>query len=325
MASVSDIPDPPRIAIIGAGMCGLACAARLRQAGQAPVVFEKSRGTGGRMAARRADGLGFDHGAQYVTAKGAAFGEFLARAAAAGDAARWEPRAEPASGNDWHVGLPAMNGMLRSLADRTEIRLSTEVRSVAPENGRWLVDAGAARDVFDRVVCTAPAPQARQILAPVDDMAGKLAPVDIAPCWALMVAFDTPLAGLPDATRPGAGPLAWIARDASKPGRPAEPESWVVHARPDWSAAHLELGRDEVRDRLLALFADRAGGLPQAVHASAHRWRYAMTLAPLGQPFAASADGAVMAGGDWALGARVEAAYRSGMAMAEAVLTDQPS
>jgi renalase len=35
----------------------------------APIVFDKGRGIGGRLATRRApDGRQFDHGAQYITA-----------------------------------------------------------------------------------------------------------------------------------------------------------------------------------------------------------------------------------------------------------------
>ncbi|HIP78813.1 MAG TPA: FAD-binding protein, partial [Kiloniellaceae bacterium] len=44
----------PRIAVIGAGLAGLLCARRLQDAGLHPVVFEKSRGLGGRLATRRA-------------------------------------------------------------------------------------------------------------------------------------------------------------------------------------------------------------------------------------------------------------------------------
>ncbi len=49
-----------RIAVIGSGMAGLACARRLADAGRAPVVFDQGRGIGGRLATRRtSDGLQF--------------------------------------------------------------------------------------------------------------------------------------------------------------------------------------------------------------------------------------------------------------------------
>ena len=57
--------EKPNIAIIGAGMTGVVCARNLKDAGYETIIFEKSRGIGGRMATRRtSEGLQFDHGAQ---------------------------------------------------------------------------------------------------------------------------------------------------------------------------------------------------------------------------------------------------------------------
>jgi predicted NAD/FAD-dependent oxidoreductase len=57
-----------KLAIIGAGMAGLAAAHWLRR--ERPdievLIFEKSRGVGGRTATRRVQGAVFDHGAQYI-------------------------------------------------------------------------------------------------------------------------------------------------------------------------------------------------------------------------------------------------------------------
>jgi predicted NAD/FAD-dependent oxidoreductase len=59
-----------QLAIIGAGVAGLAAARALRQ--RRPdltiTIYEKSRGLGGRAATRRRDGCIFDHGAQYMKA-----------------------------------------------------------------------------------------------------------------------------------------------------------------------------------------------------------------------------------------------------------------
>ena len=56
----------PSVAIIGAGMSGLAAARVLSDAGYAVTIFEKSRGVGGRAATRRRAGFIYDHGAQYI-------------------------------------------------------------------------------------------------------------------------------------------------------------------------------------------------------------------------------------------------------------------
>ena len=49
--------------IIGAGITGLKLAKEHQSAGKKVVILEKSKGLGGRLATRRMDDLGFDHGA----------------------------------------------------------------------------------------------------------------------------------------------------------------------------------------------------------------------------------------------------------------------
>ena len=73
---------PPRapassIAVVGAGIAGIACARTLMQAGHRVTVFEKSAGAGGRMSTRRTEFGGFDHGAQYFTVRDARFRQLL--------------------------------------------------------------------------------------------------------------------------------------------------------------------------------------------------------------------------------------------------------
>ncbi|MDP3634933.1 FAD-dependent oxidoreductase [Phenylobacterium sp.] len=91
-----------RVAVIGAGLAGLACATALRRAGHAVTVLDKGRGPGGRMSARRVETpLGqvtFDHGAQYFTARDPGF-QAQVRAWAWPGSARPGPR--PARTRGW--------------------------------------------------------------------------------------------------------------------------------------------------------------------------------------------------------------------------------
>ena len=69
-----------KVAVVGAGIAGIACARTLMQAGLDVTVFEKSTGAGGRMSTRSSEFGGFDHGAQYFTVRDARFEKALATA-----------------------------------------------------------------------------------------------------------------------------------------------------------------------------------------------------------------------------------------------------
>lgn len=318
----------PRIAVIGAGMAGLACADRLRAGGLEPVVFDKSRGLGGRLATRRAEeGRTFDHGAQFVTARLPAFQTFMDNAVANGAAALWDPRGTDDKPTDtpWFVGTPGMNGMVKPMATDLDLRLGAPVTGLVREGSGWRVQSEASdiAQFFDLVVCTAPAPQTRALADPLPDITSAMNAVAIAPCWALMLAFAVPFDPGFDVKRLTDGPIALLARTTSKPGRAGRPECWVLHAAPDWSRTHLEEDPAAIAGLLLAHLPEAFGvPVPAPDHAVAHRWRYAQTTAPLGRPFLPSVDGTFFAGGDWCLGARVEAAFESGSAIAETILKE---
>lgn len=316
----------PRIAIIGAGMAGLTCAHQLRQQGWSPVIFEKSRGIGGRLATRRTDsGNAYDHGAQFVTARDPAFVDLLETLQRSGAAAAWTPRLPvdaPRPAHTWWIGTSGMSALLKPLAALLDVRLRATVSALRRHAGRWELRLAEQElvEIFDAVVITVPAPQARALLADVSSLADALDSVAIAPCWAAMFAFEAPWDVPFEAARFDAGPIAWIARESSRAGLVGGSDRWLVHAAPHWSAAHLGHAPEDILVLMQAALAEQTGVvLPPTAFAQAHRWRYAMTTQPLGQPFLADASARLWVGGDWCLGARVESAFLSGTAMAQAV------
>jgi renalase len=317
----------PRIAIIGAGMAGLTCARALQHAGFRPVVFDKGRSPGGRLATRRLDGdIRFDHGAQYVTAHGDAFRATLAALVDDGFAERWRPATangiDPAT-EDWITGTPGMSALVKPLATGLDLHAACEVIAVERGSAGWRVRTAAntAGDCFDLVVSTVPVQQARRLFGAGRDVAQALDGVKMAPCWALMLVSAGPVAGLPDVLQTDSETLSWLSRNNSKPGRNAARECWVAHATPDWSNRHLELEREPVAALLVDAVQRMLGNtMPRVGQAIAHRWRYARTVEALGRPFLAGSDGTLFLGGDWALGARVECAFDSGRAIAQAII-----
>jgi predicted NAD/FAD-dependent oxidoreductase len=301
------------IVIIGAGMAGLACARRLADAGLTPIVLDKGRGIGGRVATRRAGDLQFDHGAQYVNAHSA---EFAAVLRSLGDAVvGWQG----GKGCTHSVGVPGISAIPKALGAGLEIRQNARVARLLQDDDGWALhlDTGTMRAA--RVVVTVPAPQA-DLLGAGHPLLHALAPVRFAPCLTLMAAITAPA---PFITRQDADDcLAWIAQDSAKPGRPqGGATAWVAQAGEAFSQTHLDETPTEIAARMLLLLCDRLGvPLDRMTHASAHRWRYARVTQALGQPFLRSPDATLYLGGDWCIGPRVEAAWTSGTAIADDIL-----
>ena len=348
---------PGAVAVIGAGVAGLACARTLHDAGVPVTVFEKSRGVGGRSATRRVELGGavvqFDHGAQYFTARDADFAAAVRDWEARGLVARWAGRiavvdsgavtAPPAPAPPRWVGTRGMSAVGRALAAGLDVRLGSQISGLRATGAGWHVEdeRGAPVADFTDVVVAVPAPQAAPLLrAAAPALARDAARAVMTPCWSAMLAFPEPVPVAFDGAFVGARgrhrgegsvaggaadgsgrALSWVARDSSKPGRPREgAECWVAHATPEWSAAHLERAAGDVARALARAFAEELGGVPAPHVAIAHRWRYATPAPALDAPFLFDPAVRLGACGDWCGGPRVEGAYRSGRALAARIL-----
>lgn len=306
------------VAIIGAGIAGLACADRLAEAGCTVRLFDKGRGPGGRMSTRRIEldgaSVTFDHGAQYFTARDPRFAAVLKQWAQKDLAAPW-----PAAGPDAWVGTPGMDAPVHALAKRHSVEWGRRVERVVRDGGRWtLPGAGAA--TFDALVIAIPAEQAAALLQPIAPrLAAHAASVPTLPCWTMLAAFDERLPLATDVIRgDDHAALGWAARDSAKPGRPGG-ERWVVQGGAHWSQRYLEEAAPTMAGRLLHALEHHAGTALAPRYITAHRWRYARTTAA--EP-AVLWDAGARVGlcGDWCREARVEGAWVSGHTLARAMV-----
>jgi predicted NAD/FAD-dependent oxidoreductase len=309
---------PLNIAIIGAGLAGLACAQRLTVAGHTVSLFDKGRGPGGRMSTRRVatpqGEAAFDHGAQYFTVRDVCFRNQVDIWTRAGAALPW-----PAAGTDAWVGTPAMNAPVKTLAAKHNVTWSAQIDTLTHDGTAWhIAGENQTHGPFDAALLAIPAEQAAPRLAPhAPDWAALATATTAEPCWTVMAAFTSPV-DAPDILR-DQGPIGWAARNNAKPGRTG-PEAWVIQASPAWSRDHLEQTPAEITPLLLEALADRTGPLPETLTATAHRWRYAKSgkagTSPLWNP-------TLKLGvcGDWLLGPRIECAWLSGIQLAAAILS----
>jgi len=213
-----------------------------------------------------------------------------------------------------------MTALAKYLGRALEIHRSTEVAAVRRARNGWTVSIGAEEHQFDLVIVTIPAPQTISLLGQCSSFAPVLAGACFEPCLTLMASLDT-AAPRPFVTRADPDdPLAWIAEDSSKPDRGTE-ACWVAQANPFWSAKHLDSDGEAIAAMMLPMLYDRLGITNARVrYVTAHRWRHAKVSEPLGRPFIRHTSGTLYAGGDWCLGARLEAAWTSGDSIARDIL-----
>ena len=267
------------IAVIGAGLAGIAAARGLTERGARVTILEKSRGCGGRCATKRWQGQVVDHGAQFFTLRDPRF-EAAARAACGEALQRLQApvldgsgRILPDDGRWFH--RDGNSRLVRALAEGLEIR--TEV-TVAEARGLLRVEGGA----FDAVISTAPWPQTAKLF-------GLQAGVDDIPCLAAVLVYRGDWLGRTReayAVRDPAADLAWSACENHKPGRVAAGCTVLVaHVGEAFSRTHLEHPAAEIPG-LLREAVETVWGLSAEdfVEGLGHRWRYARSEGGLQLP-----------------------------------------
>jgi hypothetical protein len=291
------------------------------------------------MSTRETELGGFDHGAQYFTAREPAFQRQVAIWRRAGLVELWKARlvtldagvatAAGLSGQRF-VAVPGMNALGRHLAKDIDVRTGQQVRRIESYHGGWLlrvsaetVAIDASAGPFDAVIVATPADQAVALLESVPTMASQAGRASMAPCWSLLLGFEHGLKLAYDGAWVKNSRLAWIAHDASKPQR-RPGEHWVCHASEEWSTEHLEDDPERVKEKLLRAFHAATGSDVQPVYAAVHRWRFARAVEPLPSAYLWDPQLRIGASGDWfAAGldgaGRIENAYLSASALAESI------
>ena len=155
-----------KVAVIGGGISGLACARRLQQLGTEAVVFDTGKhAPGGRCSSRQWAGRVVDHAAQYLTSTTPAFTEFLRELESEKIVRKWpagrvgrlaaDGRFEADDSVERYVGVDGMGAFAASLARGLDVRQDVWVSpngGIRREaDGRWSLKAPSSPR-FDHVV-----------------------------------------------------------------------------------------------------------------------------------------------------------------------------
>jgi predicted NAD/FAD-dependent oxidoreductase len=318
-----------QIAVIGAGIAGLACARELQSYGISVDVFEKSRGPSGRMSTRRTQDWSADHGAQYFTARNPRFIQEVQSWIEAGTAAIWKPKLKVYEANTWreshsqdirYVGTPYMNSPGKHLAEDLAVQYEKTISKLERVDGKWHLQCSEANEIstlYDVVVLAIPAPQVSALLRNLDSGATDIADsAQMNACWTMMANFPHQLNIDFDATFINGEIISWICQNRSKPMR--QGSAWTIHGNPGWSQENVELSKEDAQDQMLQCLTALGFNCEDA-DISMHRWRYANGGLENGIEYLALPNIGLGLCGDWLNGGRVEGAWLSGFNLAAAL------
>ena len=209
-------PSPPRVAVVGGGIGGLACARELRLRGCDPVVFEAEDRLGGRCSSRSTRVGLFDDGAQCISG---ASRLAIHVAQPPGELAAlhpWTvaatPTEEERNSKAWKqdedeadvtrtlkltgsVGVPSMAALADALARPLHIRLNTPIVQARRRAASWALSSavGEIEEDFQALVLAMPAPLAVPLARESSELTAALRAVRYRSRWVLLLGTERPV------------------------------------------------------------------------------------------------------------------------------------
>ena len=299
-----------RVAVIGAGIAGAACAQALRKDGFAVDVLERGRTGGGRMASPTVHERRVDLGAAYLTVKDEAFAAVVEGWVSRGLARPWTDTFDVRSPDGGNL----TSGPMRYAAAHG---LRSLVHDLLPGDVRYDNEVDSMADLdHDAVVLAMPDPQAARLIP--DDVDW----VEYEPVIAVAAGWPERCWDVRDAAFVNDDPdISFIADDGARRGDGAP--VLVVHTTADRARRHLA-HPDEAVAPVLSAVRRLLGMARQPMWTHVHRWTFAKPAGTHGDEGFGIIPGARPIGvcGDaWCpTGApRVESAWLSGRQLAGAI------
>lgn len=339
------------LAIIGAGVSGLAAAYALRDSDWAITVFEKSRGVSGRAASRSRHEARIDHGANYFKTDSAELEQLILHELPtdglidiAGDICLFNSAGEIRAGDpllnsepkwNYRDGISTLGKRLAEAAS-TKVRRETLISRIDEIGGGvWELSDEQHNSLgeFDAVLCTPPAPQLADVLAGSsldgEELVELLRESEYHRQFSIILGFDRvigrPLDCYALLNEDRQHDIAWLSFEDAKPGRvPAGGGVVIAQMAPAWTAEYYDASGEVLRDsamRAVESVLDTNGQRPAWF--DHQRWRYAHPKVALDveEIEEAAPEGLFFAGDAFVGKGRVGAALETGLAAAERMLS----
>lgn len=333
-----------KIGIIGAGMAGLTAGRILARAGHEIIVFEKSKGFGGRMSTRRpkiSPRQIMDHGAPFISGTTKEFQDFINELEENNVIKKWTDTFSsyrdgqivseiPGSdGKQYYIAPEGMNSIGKFLGRWLDFQMNEKVGALTYIGGSrikkspWMINSSTI-NVFesDAVIIATPAIQAYGLLSTAQDerelrrMITVLDDISYSSTYSFMAGYGERQPFGYKAVKCDHPVLGWICNESSKRETSGK-INIVAHTTDSYTKkAFGEKETEEINDDIMAALGEILGswaGRPEW-HES-HLWRYRSPKNSLDMPFLESEDeeAPLALAGDYFQGHSMETAYLSGL------------
>lgn len=312
-----------KIAIVGAGMAGLTAAQILEGVAEV-TVFDKSKGTGGRLSSRFHSGGWIDHGAPCFSITIPDFINFTRQHLGKEVFSSWRPNVlghSPEKESVQFIGVPRNSAITRALLGNLKFQSSTRISKIVrtPDGWKLFSDEESLLGTWHKVIIAIPAPQALLLVSNEQAFFDQMHQVKMEPCWVAAIKTQKLIKPEADIRFFEHSEIDKIVTNSNKPERKNK-NVYLVHMTRGWSEAHLEDPEKGVSKKILELFKTTTEAGSNCELLFVHRWRYAFSATPLGKPFLWDAEKDLGLCGDWCIGRRVEDAWQSGYSLAKHII-----
>jgi len=273
-----------KLAIIGAGISGLAAACELENLVEI-TVFEKSRGVGGRLSSKTIGDYNFDLGAQCFTIRSKRISSYFQKYLDSGLLKQWDGRiinlhnttySERLWKEDHYVFVPTMHAFCKEISKGKDIRFSSEVSKAEFLNKKWFLydkENNLLGD-FDFLICTAPSNQTVNLLDQYIPEFSNIRQSKMKSNFSMVIGSKTPWNKDWIAARVHQDIIKWIFVNSTKPMRDKSKAHIIVHASNKWSMKNINDNVPAIQEKLLECFRKYVDIDIDAVHT--HRWLYSI-------------------------------------------------
>jgi renalase len=337
------------IGVIGAGISGLTAARNLAIAGHEVIVFEKSRGFGGRLATRYSGenkSIRFDHGSPHISGKDPRFLEFIEDLESKGIIKKWCDGFHYWNGETLYDKHPervetpyyyapeGINSIGHYLARWVDVRLNSRVIGMTylgDKKGKkspWMLNFESSETVeVDAIIIATPAVQTYGLIENSQDeiifrrIIKDLDEIVYNPKYSLMLTYNKQEIPEWKGISCKDDTIHWISNESSKRANEGK-LTLVCHSRGPFTRNHLfkDSDTDKVRSEMVLalrkIIGDWAGNFDAA---DMRLWRYSQPRTFFDKDYVSTGNpnSPVAIIGDYLKGSTTEHAYISGLELAK--------